>query len=80
MQVKFLKEWQGSSVGDISEFVSFITDDLIARGIVEPYVDESKKDAEIEKQALEIAKLKKQVKELKAAPVDKQVKNAVKTK
>lgn len=80
MKVKFLAEWQGSKVGDIGEFVPFITDDLLKRKIVEPYLDESKKDATIKKQAQEIDKLRKQVKDIKAAPVDKMVKGAAKSK
>ncbi len=78
MKVRFLVPWQGSKVGDIGEFVPFITDDLLRRKIVEPYVDESKKDDKIKKQADEIAKLRKQLKakQIKAAPKNKMVQSA----
>lgn len=82
MKVRFLQEWQGSSIGEVSEFVPFITDDLLKRGIVEPYTGDSKKDAEIEELKAEIAESKKENASLKgkltkafaAPPVDKQVK------
>ena len=82
MQVRFLIEHQGHQVGEIGEFVPFYTDDLLNRKIVEPYLEESKKDEEIKKQAAEIADLRKQLKAKKvnAAPIDKQVKTADITK
>lgn len=76
MKVRFLLEWQGSKVGDIGEFVPFITDDLLERKIVEPYVDESKNDAKIKKQAQEIAKLKRKLKQVDAAPENKMFEGA----
>jgi len=76
-KVKFLIEWRGSQVGDIEEWLPFITNDLLNRKIVEPYLDESKKDEQIKKQADEIVKLKKNLaKKVEAATVDKQVKVA----
>ncbi len=77
MEVEFLVPWQGSKVGDIGEFVPFITDDLLKRKIVKP-ASTSEQDT-IKKQAAEITKLKKQLKAAKqiaAAPIDKQVKSA----
>lgn len=79
MQIKFLHDWQGSRVGDIGEFVPFITEDLIERKIAEPYVDESNKDSKIRKQAAEITKLRRQLKATKqidAAPRNKQLTGA----
>jgi len=77
MQVRFLKEWQGSQPGEIGEFVPFLTEDLLSRKIVEPYIDESKKDAEIAELKREMAKLKRQLaKSIDSAPVDKQLKRA----
>lgn len=78
MQVQFLKEWQGSKVGEIVEFLPFISDDLIARKIAEPYVDESKKDAQIKKLQAEIDELKS--KQIDAAPLDKRLKGAARKK
>jgi hypothetical protein len=80
MKVKFLLPWQGSSVGDIIELVPFLTDDLINRGIVEPYVDESKQDAKVTKLENEVAELKRKLaKQIDTAP-NKQVKRPVKKK
>jgi len=77
MQVRFLKPWQGSSIGDVCEFVPFITEDLLSRKIVEPYVKDDKRDAKIEKLAKENASLKRKLKQIDTAPVDKQLKGAV---
>ena len=79
MKVRFLVPWQGSEVGDVGEFVPFITDDLLSRKIVEPYPDEAQ-DRKLKDQAAEIAALKKErnklKKELKAAPKNKMVEGA----
>jgi len=82
MKVQFLTEWQGSQVGEVAEFAPFMTNDLINRKIVKPYIDESKKDAQIKDLQTEVAGLKRKLaKEVRSAPVDKQVKKrAVKTK
>ena len=75
MLVKFLKDWNGSKVGDELELLDdFCKGDLIPRGIVEPVTTEEQ--AKIKEQADEIVKLKKQLTQAK----NKQVTNAPKTK
>lgn len=77
MRVKFVLPWQGSQPGDIGEYASFITDDLIARKIAEPYIENDKRDAEIAELKKQNAILKGRLtKQTRAAPVDKQVKGA----
>lgn len=76
MEVKFKVDYKGYKAGEVHEFVQFITDDYIARKLVEPYVKDDKKDAEIAELKREIAKLKRSSKQVHTAPVDKQVKNA----
>ena len=81
MKIIFLSEWQGSPPGEVNEFLPFITEMLIDRGIAEPYIEDNKKDAEIAELKKQIAILKGRLtKQQKAAPKDKQVKSAVKTK
>ena len=77
MKVKFKKDYRGYKEGKVVEFVQFITDDYISRGLVEPYVENDKKDVEIAELKKKNATLKGQLtKQMNAAPVDKQVKNA----
>lgn len=77
MEVKFKVDYKGYKAGEVHEFVQFITDDYIARNLVEPYVKDDKRDALIAELKKENAILKgKLTKQIKAAPIDKQVKNA----
>ena len=71
MKVKFLLDWNGSEVGDELEIEDSDIFQLIPRKIVEPVT--TKEQAEIKKQADEIANLKKQLaaKQIDAAPKNK---------
>ena len=75
MLVRFLKDWQGSKVGDEIEIIdSFAQGDLIPRGIAEAV------KADTEQELIELReKVKSQAEELakmKAAPHDKMVRGA----
>lgn len=80
MKVEFLHDWQGSRVGDILEMQDgFVAaNDMIARKIVKPVkpkADEEnirllKKNAQ---QRAELARLKKKLKNVDAAPKNKMV-------
>lgn len=77
MEVRFLQDYRGYKEGEVHEFVPFITDDYLNRKLVEPYVEDDKKDAEIVELKKQNAILKgKLTKQINAAAVDKQVKNA----
>lgn len=77
MKVEFLIDFDGYKTGDVAEFVSWRTDDLINRKIVKPHNDTSEKDAEIAELKKQNAILKGKItKQTNAAPVDKQLKNA----
>ena len=80
MLVKFLLDWNGSEAGDEAEIDDSDIFQLMPRGIVELVT--TKEQAKIKEQADEIADLKKQLaaKQIDAAPVDKQVKNAARKK
>lgn len=81
MKVKFLMDYRGYKKDEVHEFVSFLTDDYIARKLVEPYVEDDKKDAEIADLKKQNAALKgKLTKQINAAPIDKQVKGAAHSK
>jgi len=80
-KVTFLEDYRGYKVGDVVEFVQFMADDLLSRNLVEPYTEDDKKDAEIAELKKENAVLKgTRTKQVNAANVDKQVKNAAKAK
>ncbi len=81
MKVRFLQDERGYKKDSVHEFVPWRTDDLLKRKLVEPYIEDDKKDAEIADLKKENATLKdKLTKAMNAALVDKQVKHAAKTK
>ncbi|KKM19741.1 hypothetical protein LCGC14_1652530 [marine sediment metagenome] len=77
MKVNFVRDYRGYKKGEVHEFVSFITEDYLSRKLVEPYVENDKKDAEIADLKKQNATLKgKLTKQINAAPVNKQVTDA----
>lgn len=77
MEIKFLMDYRGYKKDEVHEFVPFLTDDYLARKLVEPYVEDDKKDAEIADLKKQNAILKgKLTKQVNAAPKNKQVPSA----
>ncbi len=76
-KVKFRMDYRGYENGSVHEFVDFLAADYIDRKIVEPYVEDDKKDALIADLKKENAILKGKItKQVNAAPMNKQVTNA----
>lgn len=77
MKVEFLIAFDNYQAGDVAEFVSWRTEDLLSRKIVKLHNDTSEKDAKIAELKKELAILKgKLTKQINAAPRNKQITSA----